>query len=282
MGISKYPSKTHLPHPNPGFSTVFEYLIEKFSAIEVDVWRSRITDGKVHWLNGELIGLDTVYRSQQCVCYYREVEREPVIPFQESIVFQNEHILVADKPHFLPVTPGGKYVDECLQNRLRKKTGIDSLQALHRLDRETAGLVLFSKKEKSRPQYHELFAQRKIQKTYSAIAEIKAGDELVGQEWCVKNRIVESNPKFLMQIVDGEINSHSIIRCVSQDGTRALFELLPVTGKTHQLRLHMQSLGWPILNDKFYPQLLAETADKFSSPLQLLAKELQFVDPITQ
>ena len=286
MSISKYPSLLSLPQINPGVSSVLEYLVVKFPNISQNIWQQRMREGKVHWHDGSLISVDTPFRSQQRVYYYREVETEPVIPFEEEILFQDEHILVAHKPHFLPVIPGGKYIDECLQNRLRKKTGIENLQALHRLDRPTAGLVLFSINTKTRHRYHQLFEENKIHKTYLAIATTAANSEekLVGHQWQVKNRITRitnGESRFLMNVVSGSPNSHSEIRCLKQTFDKALFELNPITGKTHQLRLHMQTIGWPILNDRYYPTLQPETADDFSQPLQLLAKELQFVDPIT-
>ena len=290
MSISEQPSKLSLPQTNPGITTVLEYLIIKFPLIDAQVWQQRMLDGKVHWHDGSLITAQTLFKPQQRVYYYREVENEPCIPFKETILFQDQHILVAYKPHFLAVTPGGIYVNECLQNRLRRSTGIEGLQALHRLDRVTAGLVMFSVNPDTRNQYHQLFKTRQIHKTYQAIANIKNGENLVGQEWEVKNRIVQSEPRFRMQVAENatedEANSHSLIRCVQQTAQetkrKALFELNPVTGKTHQLRLHMQTLGWPILNDKYYPQLQPLSADNYSAPLQLLAKELKFIDPITQ
>lgn len=282
MAISEHPSKLSLPQTNPGVATVLEYLIIKFPYIDAQVWHQRMADGKVHWHDGTLITALSPFKPQQRVYYYREVESEPVIPFQETILFQDPHILVAYKPHFLPVTPGGIYVNECLQNRLRKNTGLEALQTVHRLDRVTAGLVMFSVNPDSRHHYHDLFKTRQIQKTYQAIANINEDDNLVGKEWHVKNRIIQSDPKFLMQISEGEANSHSIIRCLEQANKKALFELSPITGKTHQLRLHMKALGWPILNDKYYPQLQSQSADNYSAPLQLLAKELKFIDPVTQ
>ena len=190
--------------------------------------------------------------------------------------------MVAYKPHFLAVIPGGIYVNECLQNRLRRNTGIATLQALHRLDRVTAGLVLFSVNPDTRHRYHHLFETRQIHKTYQAIARISGGETLIGQEWEIENRIERSKPRFCMRVSEGEANSHSVIRCLQQTTEKALFELNPVTGKTHQLRVHMQALGWPILNDKYYPQLQPLSADNYSAPLQLLAKELTFIDPVTQ
>lgn len=282
MAISEYPSKVSLPQKNPGVMTVLEYLVTRFPYVAEQVWRQRIADKKVHCHDGTLITEQSPFKPQQRIYYYREVEVEPTIPFEEIILFQDEHILVAYKPHFLAVTPGGMYVNECLQNRLRRRTGITALQALHRLDRATAGLVMFSVTPDTRHHYHDLFETRQIHKTYQAIANIHDDQRLTGQQWEVKNRLVRSEQRFRMCVAEGAPNSHSLIRCLQQSTHSALFELHPVTGKTHQLRLHMQALGWPIRNDRYYPQLHPLSADDYSAPLQLLAKELQFIDPMTQ
>ncbi|MEW5010368.1 MAG: pseudouridine synthase [Cycloclasticus sp.] len=282
MSIAKQPSKLSLPQINPGVSSVLQFLARKFPSIPISVWRQRMEDGKVHWHDGRLITPTTAYQPQQRVYYYREVNQEPCIPFDEEILFQDEQLLVAYKPHFLPVTPGGAYINECLQNRLRDKTGISDLQALHRLDRDTAGLVLFSIQPKNRQLYHHLFASRKIQKTYQAIAQVQADSVYVGQHWQLKNRLVKSTPSFLMKITDGPANSHSNIKCVRLSANKALFELSPISGKTHQLRVHMQSLGIPILHDRYYPLLADKQDDNYSQPLQLLAKSINFIDPVNQ
>ena len=283
MVIARSASKLTLPKKNPGFSTVVEYLVFKFPLVGADIWRQRALDGKLHWHDGALIALDTLYQPQQRVYYYREVESEPQIPFVESIIFQDADILVAYKPHFLPVTPGGHYVNECLQNRLREKTGIENLQALHRIDRVTAGLVMFSVNPETCHLYHQMFANRQMSKSYQAIAKIEehCDEPRVGKQWEVINRLERADPRFLMHVVEGEVNSHSRIRCLKRSGHKALFELEPVSGKTHQLRVHMQSLGWPILNDRYYPVLQPKSADDFEKPLQLLAQKLGFIDPVT-
>lgn len=281
MGISKYPSKLSLPQDNPGVTTVLEYLICRFPDIDPELWCQRVATGKVHWHDGTLITASSTYQPQQRVYYYREVESEPHIPFDEKILFQDDHLLAAYKPHFLPVTPGGVYVNECLQHRLRETTGLDRLQALHRLDRATAGLVLFSVNPHSRRHYHDLFESRQIHKSYQAIARISGTENLFGKEWRVENRLQPSAMRFRMQVVAGEPNSCSLIRCIEQGADRALFELNPVTGRTHQLRVHMQSLGYPLMNDRYYPLLQDQAADDYEQPLQLLARELRFEDPIT-
>ncbi len=284
MSISKYPSKVMLPDINPGVDTVLEYLIDKFPQIDAEVWRQRAGSGKLHWHDGSLITSASPYQPQQWVYYYREVDDEPVIPFDETVIYEDANILVAYKPPFLPVTPGGRYVNECLQNRLRMKTGVHTLQAVHRIDRATSGLVMFSLNPDSRHLYHQLFAHRQVSKIYQAIARIDAGsDEPVsGQHWEVINRLQPADPRFLMQVVPGDANSHSRMRCTARLNDLALFELEPVSGKTHQLRVHMQTLGWPILYDPFYPVLQPKASDNFAQPLQLLAQQLRFIDPVTQ
>ena len=216
MAISEHASKLSLPQTNPGVATVLEYLIFKFPYIDAQTWRQRISNGKVHRRDGSHITEQSPFQAQQRIYYYREVENEPNIPFKEAIIFQDQHILVACKPHFLAVIPGGSYVNECLQNRLRRSTGIEPLQALHRLDRVTAGLVIFSVNPDTRHHYHHLFEKQQIHKTYQAVANINDDDNLVDQEWEVKNRIVQSTLRFCMRVTDGEANSHSKIRCLQQ------------------------------------------------------------------
>jgi tRNA pseudouridine32 synthase/23S rRNA pseudouridine746 synthase len=282
MAIANFPSKLSLPQHNPGVATVLEFLILKFPAITSDVWQQRMADGKVHWHDGCLIDSKTPFSPQQRVYYYREVANESVIPFAEKIIFQDELIIVAYKPHFLPVTPGGRFIEECLQNRLRNKSGNQQLQAVHRIDRATAGLVLFSVNPHSRQHYHGLFESHQVRKTYLAIASTSNRPLMGKQQWEIRNRLERTEPGFLMHIVKGRANSHSRIRCLQRSRDKALFELNPITGKTHQLRLHMQSLGWPILHDNYYPELQSNKPDDYSKPLQLLAQQLQFIDPITQ
>ncbi|NRB41489.1 MAG: pseudouridine synthase [Pseudomonadales bacterium] len=281
MARSLYPSKVSLPQQHRGFATVLEFLIFRFPGITSQQWKQRAQQGNLHWQDGELITKTSAYKPCEWVYYYREVDVEKIIPVQEGIVYQDEHILIAYKPSFLPVMPGGNYVNECLQNRLRKKTGIDDLIALHRLDRETSGLLMFSLNPETRPLYHALFSQRKIQKTYQAVAHVEGELPVVTQTFVVKNRLVKSTPSFLMCVKEGQPNSHSKIHCIDRKENRALFELQPVTGKTHQLRVHMQSLGWPLLNDRFYPQLMPKDTDDYDKPLQLLAKRLNYRDPVS-
>ncbi|MBV7315286.1 pseudouridine synthase [Shewanella sp. NIFS-20-20] len=283
------PSYLVLPQSQSHDMTVLSYLCERFPHIAPETWRDRMQQGLVSWQDGSLIDSDSRYRSCARVYYYREVVAETKIPFEVDILYQDPHIVIAHKPHFLPVTPSGNYVNECLVHRLRLATGIDTLVPAHRLDRETAGIVLLSVNPDTRHLYHALFSAKTINKQYHGIARLTPELLALHQSqqlrlpchWRIENRIKPANPSFLMQIVPGDANSHSEISLVAVAGDLGLFELSPITGKTHQLRVHMLSLGMPLLNDRFYPQLQAKGPDNFNQPLQLLARRLSFVDPVT-
>ncbi|GGQ35859.1 pseudouridine synthase [Shewanella litoralis] len=291
--IAAQPSYIVLPRESElagkSYATVFEFLVDHFKQIEASVWQQRINDGKVHWQHGELIDATSEYQATARVYYYREVKAETKVPFYEQILHQDSDIIIVYKPHFLPVTPGGNFVNECLVHRLRIATQIDTVAPAHRLDKDTAGVMLMTLNPQTRHAYHQLFLDDKITKDYQAIAKVTP--DLLAQladntcelplHWTVKNRIVAANPSFTMQVVEGEANSHSEISLVAVKDGLGLFELSPITGKTHQLRVHMLSLGMPILNDRFYPVLQPKGPDNYDKPLQLLAKRLRFSDPLS-
>jgi tRNA pseudouridine32 synthase / 23S rRNA pseudouridine746 synthase len=279
MGISKHPSVVTTPKAEKPYPSILAFLNGRFPAISRELWEKRISEGKVLDEKAQRLTLDTEYVPLSRIFYFREVSTEPFIPFAEKILFLDDEILVACKPHFLPVTPGGRYVDECLLNRLRSSTGIDDLAPLHRIDRGTAGIVLFSVNKKSRGLYGKLFLNGQVEKTYLALAACHPLQETAS--WDVKNRIERGEPGFRMKTAPGEVNARSAINLVEVKGERARFILQPRTGKTHQLRLHMSGLGFGILNDRYYPELQAEIEDNFDTPLQLVAKMLRFKDPLS-
>ena len=260
-------------------ATVLEFLDGRFARIDRGVWESRIARGLVTFDDGEAVRLGTSYRPGARVRYYREVAREPEVPFEEEVLYQDEHLLVADKPHFLPVTPGGAYVNECLLYRLREKTGLSGLQAVHRLDRDTAGLVLLAVSEVARGAYGSLFMEGTVEKEYLALAQVDR--EPAETSWNVVNRIVRGEPWFRMKVVPGETNAQTRIELVERRDSVGLFRLVPRTGKKHQLRLHLAGLGYPILGDRYYPELEPESPPDFSRPLRLVASRLRFRDPLT-
>lgn len=279
MGIARHPSVVTLPAVERPCPTILEFLARTFPHVPPAEWAERMRAGKVRDARGRPITAETPYAPGLRVFYFREVRDEPTIPFAERIVFRNDEILVADKPHFLPVTPGGDFVEECLLNRLIRRTGIAALVPLHRLDRETAGLVLLSVNRQTRGRYHHLFAHGEAEKTYEALARLERVPRQ--REWTVENRIERGEPRLRMQVVPGVPNARSVIRLLEVRGALGWFRLRPLTGKTHQLRLHMSGLGFPIVNDRVYPTLLPEGPDDYGRPLQLIAKRLRFRDPLS-
>lgn len=278
MGKSHYPSVVSLPKTEKPYPSILSFLSNHFPAISRSIWEKRILTGKVLDDKDHSVSLDTEYVPQMRITYFREVSSEPVIPFAENILYRDDQILVACKPHFLPVTPGGRYVDECLLNRLRNSTGIRDLAPLHRIDRETAGIVMFSVNKKTRGRYGELFMNGRLEKHYQAISAcLPTGNQT---SWSVENRIERGEPWFRMEIVSGTVNARSAINLVEVKDGRSCFILHPITGKTHQLRIHMSGLGFGILNDRYYPELQPESPDNFETPLQLLAKSVRFRDPL--
>ncbi len=279
MGISKQPSCVSLPRMAKPYPAILDFLVERFPRIGPPIWEERIRQGKVRDEAGVAISFATPFLPQQRLFYFREVAEETPIPLMEKILFQNDELLVACKPPFLPVTPSGPYIEECLLNRLKAKTGNSDLTPLHRIDRETSGLVLFSLNRETRGLYAELFMNGQIEKSYRAVAEVSQRPKAC--DWTVENRLAEAEPWFRMQEVSGEVNACSRIKLLKMKDNRALFELTPITGKKHQLRIHMAGLGFPILHDRYYPELLPKQADDLANPLQLLARSLKFVDPIS-
>ena len=279
MGISAHPSVVTLPRVDQPYPSILAFLSKRFPAIPPEIWAQRLERGALLDEKGQPITADTEYTPQQRIFYFREVTTEPSIPFTEKILYRNDEILVACKPHFLPVTPGGRYVDECLLNRLRKSTGISDLAPLHRIDRETAGLVLFSVNKWSRGLYASLFMNGQVEKSYLALSAYQPPGET--DSWQVENRVVKGEPWFRMKTVSGAVNARSKIKLVENRGTGARFVLHPLTGKTHQLRVHMSGLGFGILNDRYYPELQPEREDDFTAPLQLIAHMLRFKDPVS-
>jgi tRNA pseudouridine32 synthase/23S rRNA pseudouridine746 synthase len=269
-------SRLQLP---PGtWPSVLDCLCERFPAVARSQWldrmvRGRVMDGEGRWLTPE-----TPYRVGLEIHYYREVSDEPPIPFDEAVLHADADLLVADKPHFLPVTPSGAHVHETLLGRLIRRTGNVALAPLHRIDRDTAGLMLFSVNPKSRARYQALFRERRIEKSYEAIAPALPDIEFP----CIRSsRMVAGEPFFRMREIEGPANSETRIDVLARGEGTWRYALTPISGRKHQLRVHMAALGAPIANDGMYPSVRQREPGDYSAPLQLLANRLSFVDPLS-
>jgi tRNA pseudouridine32 synthase/23S rRNA pseudouridine746 synthase len=264
--------------PAGTWATALDFFGWRFDKVARSDWVERFAAGDVVDENGSLVRADHALHTGQRLYYFRDVPHEPHIPFQECILYQDDHLLVVDKPHFLPVIPSGKYVRETLLVRLAQTLNSDALAPIHRIDRDTAGLVLFSLNPATRNAYAQLFRDHVVQKTYHAIA--RWNPDL---PWPIQRhtRIAEGSHFMQQAEVDGPPNALTTIRPLLHNGALALYELRPVNGQRHQLRVHMNALGLPILGDGMYPELTPEGSADFENPLQLLAQSIAFTDPLT-
>ena len=271
-------SEVSLPHGH--WPTCLDFLAERFPSVSRTEWIARMARIEVFDERGATVLPSSAYRAGERLFYYRSVATEPRIPFDELIVFQDEWIVVADKPHFLPVTPAGRYVRETLLARLKQRLQIDTLAPAHRIDRDTAGLVLFTVQPSTRGEYQRMFSERSIEKIYHAIAPYRPDMKLPITHL---SRLEESAAFMQMIEVAGEANAETQIALLAAHGAWARYELRPHSGKKHQLRAHMSALGLPIVNDRIYPELKPDggAEEGWDRPLKLLAKSIAFIDPIT-
>ncbi len=259
-------------HNGRNWETLGAFLKERFPHVDAAVWHKRLQE------NGIVDTVNAPFETGLRIYYFREVAHEERIPFEADVLWENEHLLVADKPHFLPVIPSGKYVQETLLVRLKKERGLEALSPIHRIDRDTAGLVLFSKKVETRGLYQQLFRAREVEKSYECIAPWKPDVTFP----LMRHTRITADTHFMQQTeVVGEPNALTTITLLEKQGGFGHYRLHPVTGQRHQLRVHMNALGLPIVNDGIYPILTPEGSTDYARPLQLLAKTLAFTDPLT-
>jgi len=254
------------------------FLEERFAEVAGPPWSERLARGDVVDAKGERLHPDSHVRQGMRIWYYRELEEETPIPFEEEILFRDQHLLVVDKPHFVPMIPTGRFLRETLLVRLKRKLDLPHLTPIHRLDRETAGVVIFSHNLATRGTYQSMFQKRSIRKVYEALAPMLEGRAF---PFTYRSRMVDGEKFFIMKEEAGEPNSETLVELIERRGDLARYRLHPHTGRKHQLRLHMASLSVPILNDAFYPVALPCKGDDYSAPLQLLARGIGFDDPLT-
>lgn len=244
---------------------------------------ARAADGHVLDVAGGRVELTDPSVSGRPIYFYRDLPDETEIPFDLAIIHQDDDLVVVDKPHFLATMPRGAHVVQTALVRLRRLLDNPALSPIHRLDRLTAGVLMFSARPTARGPYQELFAQRLVSKEYRARAPI---DDALDLPVTVRNRIMKDAGDLRARLEPGIENAVSTIDLLSTHGDRGVYRLTPKTGRTHQLRLHMSGLGIPIDGDPLYPQVrpdLAAAPDRgdFSDPLQLLAYAVEFDDPLT-
>lgn len=273
-------TRLHLPRSGP-WPTVIAYMVERFFHLDPEYLGERFDRGEIVAFDGSALTRDTPLDAEEFVWYYREPPVELEIPFDVDILHQDDDLVVVDKPHFLPTTPAGKYVQNSALVRLRRKLDNPDLAPVHRLDRATAGLLMFSARPQTRGAYQMLFQKRAIEKVYEAVSA-KPADWHDPFPLTVRLHIEKLRAQLCVEVDDQrEPNSETLIELLNDDDHVIHTLLHPHTGKMHQLRVHLASIGAGILHDNLYPVLTDETPDDHERPLQLLARELRFVDPLS-
>jgi tRNA pseudouridine32 synthase/23S rRNA pseudouridine746 synthase len=261
------------------WQTVTEFLLYRFPHLNPTALKNRIESGQIFYDDGSIVPADAPLTAHQRFWYFRENPAEPQIPFNYDILFEDENIIVVDKPHFLSTTPVGNFLKETVVTRLRHQTSNMDIAPAHRLDRATAGVLLLTKHKAAREPYQLLFQQRQVQKTYHAICH---RNNQLNDEFSINVHMLEDQKSLFMRIEADNPNSFTDVTRLSQTEDFTFYQLKPITGKKHQLRCHMAHVNAGIVNDAWYPNAKRMAPDDFKNPLQLLAYELSFNDPFTQ
>jgi tRNA pseudouridine32 synthase / 23S rRNA pseudouridine746 synthase len=249
-------------------------VVDEFRMRWGDDAAAKVLAGEVVLPDGTVVGETTVLPPGVHVYFYRELRHEVPVPFDIPVLYRDDDIVVVDKPHFLATMPRGRHVAQTAVVRLRRELDLPELSPVHRLDRLTAGVLLFTTRRGVRGAYQTMFARGEVRKTYLARAAVNPAVEF---PVLLRNRIIKRRGQLQAVEEPGEPNAETLVEHLG-DG---LYRLTPRTGRTHQLRVHMASLGLPIDNDPLYPDGVDVAPDDFSQPLQLLAYRLGFVDPAT-
>ncbi|MFE2044160.1 pseudouridine synthase [Streptomyces sp. NPDC059477] len=262
------------------WGSVREYLVERLSGAGPGVVAGMFEAGLVVGADGRAVAPETDFVPGMYVWFHRELPYEVPVPFPIDVVYRDEHLVVADKPHFLATTPRGSHVVQSALARLRRELDLPALGAAHRLDRLTAGLVLFTVRPGERGAYQRLFGERRVRKEYEAVAPYDPGLALPRT---VRSRILKERGVLAAREIPGEPNAVTeVVLAEHRADGLGRYRLLPTTGQTHQLRVHMTALGVPILGDPLYPAIAPPVPPgDFRRPLQLLARALEFTDPVT-
>ncbi|MEU5840759.1 pseudouridine synthase [Rhodococcus sp. NPDC047139] len=270
------PTRLRLPE-NGRWATISEFLSARFPGDAARI-AEKVESGEVVIQDGTPITRSTRYMPREFVYLYRDPPAEPRVPFEIDILHRDENLLVVDKPHFLATTPRGSWVTESAVVRLRRELDLPELSPVHRLDRLTAGVLVLTVRREARRAYQMLFDQRLVEKEYEAIAHAAPHLDFPLE---IRSRIVKERGVLQAREVDGPVNAVTRVDVTATAGNRARYRLRPLTGRTHQLRVHMNSLGLPIIGDNLYPNVYEVGPQDYSDPLQLLARSLSFDDPIT-
>jgi tRNA pseudouridine32 synthase/23S rRNA pseudouridine746 synthase len=254
-----------------------DHLVERLPRVDPARIDAMLLEERIVDRNGP-ITRNAPFVPEEFLWFHRDLPDEAPVPFEIGILHRDDDLVVVDKPHFLATIPRGSHILETALVRLRRELDLPALSPAHRLDRPTAGLLMFVVHRERRGAYQTLFRDRRVRKTYEAVAR---HDPALALPRTVESRIVKERGVIRAYEEPGPVNAVTHVELLAHRDGLARYRLTPETGRTHQLRVHMNRLGVPILGDDFYPELTEKPLDDFRRPLQLLASELEFRDPFS-
>ncbi|HEY4020850.1 MAG TPA: pseudouridine synthase [Pseudonocardiaceae bacterium] len=270
------PARLRLPLDGD-WATIRDHLVDRLPRVAPERIDLMLREERIVDLHGP-IAPDAPFVPGGAIWFHRDLPEEVEVPFDIPVVHRDEGILVVDKPHFLATIPRGQHITQTALVRLRQELDLPDLVPAHRLDRATAGLLLFVINPRLRGAYQTLFMRRRVHKEYEAIAR---HDPALDLPTVVRSRIVKERGVITAQEVPGPVNAETRVELLEHRAGLGRYRLLPLTGRTHQLRLHLSGLGIPIIGDDFYPVLTEKPLDDFTNPLRLLASTMEFTDPVS-
>lgn len=255
-----------------------DFLVDRLPRLSAPRIDEMFGDQVWHDGTGRPLELAAAYLPHQFIWFHRDLPDEVPVPWEPEVLFRDDRIVVVDKPHFLAAIPRGNHIQQTVVVKLRQTLGLPELGPAHRLDRNTAGVMLCTTQRRWRGAYQQVFAHRGVDKRYLAVAPLR--DDLVNPHEVRSHIVKERGQLQAVQSLDVEPNAHTTVTLLEDRGDLGLYEAIPHTGRTHQIRLHFHLLGIPIVDDPLYPQVLDTPIHDFSRPLQLLAADLGFDDPV--
>jgi tRNA pseudouridine32 synthase/23S rRNA pseudouridine746 synthase len=269
--------RIRMPQDGP-WHTLRDHLVDRLTGLTAADVDRKLAAGEFVDAEGRPVPVDAPFVPRSVCWTHRDLPREVEVPFPIDVLHRDERLVVIDKPHFVSTLPRGRHVAQSALARTRVLTGLDRLTPAHRLDRPTAGVLMFTTEQRWRGAYQRVFAERRAHKEYLAVAPVHADLDLPTVR---RTHVVKEHGRHQAREVPGaEPNAETLIALQAATDGIGLYRLTPRTGRTHQLRCQLGGLGIPIVGDPLYPVERNVPDDDFSEPLQLLAAVLEFDDPI--
>jgi RluA family pseudouridine synthase len=258
MPITDHPERTiskTIPSERSGL-LLLDYLSRRFTYRSREEWRQELATGRL-CLNGMTGEAETRLAEGDVLVYRLPFLPEPPIDCRYAVVYEDDDLLVVDKPAPLPCHPGGRYFRNSLWSLLREEHGLDRPSFINRLDRETSGLVLVAKNRESAHRCQAQFAGQTVNKIYLVAVE---GDfpkgKMIAAGWLGPDSAstIRKKIRFFRSSCppEGARDCRTCFQVLTRKNGMSLLEARPWTGRCHQIRATLCSSGFPVVGDKLY------------------------------